>query len=86
MSNGAETAGGCAFVALILLGIPYAVFFYSGVSLFYLRHEFEQNGYVYVQCRYLNATGVEWANRDFFSVATRDAYYCPRYKKVGESI
>lgn len=75
-------------IAIVLFGvIPWLVFFYSNISLFYLRHEFYGPGQNYtVECRYINATSSEWPQIQFPSKAYADQYYCPRWKRIGEAI
>ncbi len=76
--------GGGIFALAFLFGIAWAVFFYSNGALLYLRHEFKENtGYTIVECRYMNAVGMEWPQKRFFSPFEANRFYCPRYKQIG---
>lgn len=71
------------FILLLVFWLP---FFYSGISLLYLRDTKISGGTALVECRYLNATGLEWPSRYFSSAPQAENYYCPRWKWVGVSL
>jgi hypothetical protein len=70
---------------LLIVAAGWFIFFYSSISLLYMRHEIEisgaPRGYL-VQCRYFNATGLEWPEYGFSSPIDADRFYCPRWKHI----
>jgi hypothetical protein len=86
MSDSSDGAG-CTGAVLMLAAIGWLPLHFSGKSILYYRSEergtFYANSYV-VTCHYFTSTGIEEKQRVFDFAASKDAFYCPRYKDIGQ--
>lgn len=83
----ADDAAGCfgAVIGIVLLG--WAPLHFSGKSILYGRTETtgaSPYNSKLVTCHYFNSTGTESILRTFDFASSREAFYCPRIKDIGQ--
>jgi hypothetical protein len=73
---------------VVLLVVLWIGFFYSGIEVLVFRSERinpAQPGETVVTCVYLNATGLNPAERAFFT-SIKDRYFCPRWRRLEQTL
>jgi hypothetical protein len=86
MSDGSDSLG-CIGGLVAIAAFGWLPLHFSGKSILYNRSEEKSllyaGGYV-VTCHYFTSTGTEQRHRAFDFAASKDAFYCPRYKDIGQ--